>query len=146
MQLHSCSRLGGIFDHANVGLVRALRNLDGLPNELTVAADVSAATSAASRSSSSSPSSSASTLRRMHRTGQPGGHEARHGTSSRPRASSACSPCSLSTARELEVPALADEDAAVVQHHAGVEESKIAEQVADLTLPTGVGAVDHLDE
>ncbi len=42
------------------------------------------------------------------------------------------------------MPALADEDAAVVQHHAGEEEGKVPEEVLDLAVPAGVRTVDHL--
>jgi hypothetical protein len=42
------------------------------------------------------------------------------------------------------MPALADEDAAVVQHHAGEEEGKVPEEVFDLAVPAGVRTVDHL--
>jgi hypothetical protein len=46
--------------------------------------------------------------------------------------------------RRDEMPALADEDAAVVQHHAGEEEGKVPEEVLDLAVPAGVRTVDHL--
>jgi len=39
-----------------------------------------------------------------------------------------------SATRQHQVTALAHEDAAVVQHHAGVQKGEIAEQVLDLTL------------
>ncbi len=84
----------------------------------------------------------------MHGRGQPGAHESRK----RPSRSSglALSAGAASAAGtsgptgQDEVAALADEDATVVQHHAGVEEGKVAEEVPDLALSTGVGPVDHL--
>lgn len=43
------------------------------------------------------------------------------------------------------MPTLADEDAAVVEHHPGEEEAKVPEQVLDFAVAAGVRSVDDLD-
>ena len=90
--------------------------------------------------------SSSSSLRGVHGAGESRGHEPRHG----PRSGGACArpagpSSSLASSCQLQVSALAHEDAPVVQHHARVQEGKVAEQVSDLALATGVGAVDNLE-
>ena len=143
VQLHPRSRVGGVLHDADVSLVRALRDLDGLPHKLSVPAQAPAPPSAPPPAAATHPHVAAPlpALARVGGARQPRAHEAGHAPA-RPRPGLAGP---RPATRLHQVAALAHEDAAVVHHHAAVEEGEVAEQVPDLALAAAVGTVYHLD-
>ena len=81
VQLHSGGRVGGVLDNADVSLVRALRDLDGLADELLVSAEAASATPPASATATSHPPASLPALAGVGGAAEPRTHEPRQSAS-----------------------------------------------------------------